>query len=572
VVPAVTGSGKTLCYQWYAAELAKKAGIDDESQPGMLIVTTLTREADEAVNNINSWAGGQVAVAYHSDSPIKRMHDESYLNNCQIVVITHEYFKRHHHLKSLRSSTYQKVISFNDLERSLIVIDESIEMVNNICIAQEDIKLVEVNLGTLLSKGHDQLYDEHRLLQYLDQHYITLYTDTSQLDKPPAFIHLSNKDNLVASISCDLDLIHEKVVDLFSLRHSIDLLESDELLRVNRALNNNGKDEIVRAANDVRYLLDDNLYLYRNKEYRTSTMELPLKSVVILHATALVDKVCQIVPNVKVIDNLPTVKRYNNVTINYIKTDHALGKGLARHYELNESHIISLAGSVEFFKAREAVVFTHLTVEQQLGITELYRLDHFNNLNGVNDYNKCTDVVIYGHMYLPDYIFYDLQYHTHNALTVDQRGVNNTHLKYSRIASDVIQMINRGICRGIVNGEAPDMRVSILMPVNGHLTKVIKDAIAQEMPGVITQESVEHLKFGSDSREGRLSNLDSKFLEALKGCADSQSLASVCNEAGIAKSGKETLIVHLKNPNSPLSKAAPFELRKVGQYKLFKKA
>ena len=89
VIPAVTGSGKTLCYQWYAAELSKQARIGDTSQPGMLIVTTLTREADEAVKNINSWAGNQVAVAYHSGSSIKQMRDESCLNDFQIVVITH---------------------------------------------------------------------------------------------------------------------------------------------------------------------------------------------------------------------------------------------------------------------------------------------------------------------------------------------------------------------------------------------------------------------------------------------------------------------------------------------------
>ena len=573
VIPAVTGSGKTLCYQWYAAELAKQSLNESESQQGMLIVTSLTREADEAVNNIDKWAGSEVAVAYHSDSSIKKMHDESCLNSFQIVVITHEYFKRHHHLKSLRSSTYQKVINFNDKERELVVIDESIEMVNNICITQEDIKLVEVNLGTLLSRGYDQLYNEHRLLQYLDNNYKTLFIDTSTLDVKQAFIHLNNNNDLVKSISIDLKLTREKVIGLFSFKHSIELLEGEDLLNVNRALRREGKDEIVRAANDFQYLLDNHLYLYQDKEYRVSTMELPLKSVVILHATALIDTVCQIVPHVKVINELPRVKRYSNVTVEFFKTDHALGKGLTSDLVLNEHYMTDLVSTIDFFEDRKGVLFTHLDLEKQHpSLKNFCQVNHFNNLNGINDYNECTDVFIYGHMYLPDYIFYDLQYHSNDGSTVEQRKTNIKVLKYSRIASDVVQMINRGICRGIVNGEAPEMRVSILMPINRHLVKVIKDAINQEMPRVNTVESQISFEFRSDDKGYQLSDLDFKFLEALKSCMDGQRFASLCSDVGITKSGRETLMVHLRDSNSPLSKASSFELRKDGQYKVFKKA
>jgi len=573
VIPAVTGSGKTLCYQWYAAELAKKAGIDDESQPGMLIVTSLTREADEAADNINKWAGSRAAVAYHSDSSIKKMHDESCLNSFQIVVITHEYFKRHHHLKSLRSSAYQQVMSFNNKERELVVIDESIEMVNSMCITQEDIQLVEVNLSTLLSKGYNQLYDEHRLLCYLDQHYKTLFIDTSILDDKKTFCHLSNKNDLIKNTSEDLDLPIKEVVSLFSFKHSIELIESGALLKSNRALHKEGVDDILRAVNDFKYLLDDNLYMYRSKEYRTSTMELPLKSVVILHATAMVDKVCQILPNVRVIDDLPSVKRYSNVTVEFVNTDHGLGKGLTDHPELNEYNISGLTSCLELFKDRKGVVFTHLALEKQLLSTfGCCQIDHFNNLNGVNSYNECTDLIIYGHMYLPDYVFYNLQYHSQSYLTAVEREANIPTLKYARIASDVVQMINRGVCRCIVNGEAPEMRVSILMPNNRHMTKVIKDAIAEEMPGIQIKESAQILKFGSDNRVGQLSALDSLFLKALDGCKDGQRFASICKSTNITKSEKETLALHLKDPESPLSKASSFELRKEGQYKLFKKA
>jgi hypothetical protein len=351
------------------------------------------------------------------------------------------------------------------------------------------------------------------------------------------------------------------------------LLEGEELLNVNQALRRDGKDEIVRAANDFQYLLNNHLYLYQNKEYRVSTMELPLKSVVILHATALIDTVCQIVPHVKVINELPRVKRYSKVTVEFFKTDHALGKGLTSDLVLNEHYMTEFVSTIDFFEDRKGVLFTHLDLEKQHpSLKNFCQVNHFNNLNGINDYNECTDVFIYGHMYLPDYIFYDLQYHSNDGSSVEQRKANIKVLKYSRMASDVVQMINRGICRGIVNGEAPEMRVSILMPINSHLVKVIKDAINQEMPGVNTVESQTSFKFRSDDRGYQLSELDFKFLEALKSCKEGQRFASLCSDAGITKSGKETLMVHLRDSNSPLSKASPFELRKDGQYKVFKKA
>jgi hypothetical protein len=139
------------------------------------------------------------------------------------------------------------------------------------------------------------------------------------------------------------------------------------------------------------------------------------------------------------------------------------------------------------------------------------------------------------------------------------------------MASDVIQMINRGRCRGIVNGKAPEMRVSILMPKNKPLTSAIELAIQIEMPGVNVIEHPSFFKFLSEDNSKKLSPLSQKFLEALKDYTDEVSFASVCNGVGINKSGKETLIRHLKDPNSPLSKASPFIAKKAGQYRLFKK-
>ena len=118
VVPAPTGSGKTLCMRFYAAALADKGDL------GMMVITKLKSEAQEAAKQINEWSksDNRVAVAYHSNSEFT--HRESTLKNCPVLVITHEQFIRNHHSKSRNHAIYTQLSKFKDGERTCIVVDE----------------------------------------------------------------------------------------------------------------------------------------------------------------------------------------------------------------------------------------------------------------------------------------------------------------------------------------------------------------------------------------------------------------------------------------------------------------
>jgi hypothetical protein len=78
---------------------------------------------------------------------------------------------------------------------------------------------------------------------------------------------------------------------------------------------------------DLKYILDESLYKYKEGsklEYRTLTLKLPLKSLVVLDATARVDRTYNHFPHARVID-VPKVKSYADVTVNAYVVEGGVG-------------------------------------------------------------------------------------------------------------------------------------------------------------------------------------------------------------------------------------------------------
>jgi len=504
VVPAVTGSGKTLCYQWYAAELIK----DSSNDCGMLIVTNLINEANKAVENINKWSISNSAVTYNSDSWFKQFGNEKHLNDFQVVVISHEYFKRHHHLKSVNSRIYEQVASYKDTERSIVVIDESIEVINHIGINKDDIE--EIGSWSWINK--ETVGIEHELIEYLKNNFITLFPNS----KKSIEVIGSNKDILIASISQYLNIQPREVVDLFSMKESLKAIRKDPKL-VNDSIS--GKTSLIQKINDIKYLLDDHLYRHTSgnrTHYRTSILELPDKSLTILDATANVNKVYDHFPHTEII-KLPIVKTYENVTLTCLKLDDRskLGKDSFKDKikELHHNNISNLT-AVPLFSNKEYVVFTHKTLKDQL---QQEKIDNFGNLTGVNTYKDVEVIIIYGIHYLPQYVYYDYKFQSSNQ-DVSVFNGEVTDLQYSNITANIIQMINRGRCRKIVNGKAPEMQVTLLLPSNKNLNKIIIESIRKEMTGINIAVEDSDLKMTYEDvgkLDGRVTDGDRRLIDCI---------------------------------------------------------
>ena len=132
VLPAPTGSGKTQCLRFYAAELYLQ-----NKDIGMVILSKFNSEVDEAVEQINRLAGDTIAIAYYTGADIKNKRNEGELDSYQVVVTTHQYFKLNHHKSASDKDTYRKVMSFNGHTRDIVVVDEAIDLMDTHTITRD---------------------------------------------------------------------------------------------------------------------------------------------------------------------------------------------------------------------------------------------------------------------------------------------------------------------------------------------------------------------------------------------------------------------------------------------------
>ncbi len=551
VVPAPTGSGKTQCFRFYAAELAKKE-FNEGERPGMLIITTFIDEINEAVEQINIQAGAKVAAAYHSESSFKIEQEERLLNDYQIVVMSHQYYIRNHYLKSVNNDIYQQVSNYKGKPRPIIVIDESIKLIKHIGIDRGTIDSIKYNITPLYESGNDELNNECQLISYIHKHFDKLFESEPNKDKVRL---IGNKNQLLDSLSKELILSVDKVKRLFKLDNFVELLKGNQLYRVNKAVTGRGKKDLIEDVVDFHYLLDEALYQYDNKgvtTYRASTLELPDHSMVILDATANVDVFYKEFPHTSIYP-IPTVKTYDQVTIDLIQTNSQLGKSTLRknpqlHWDNIFFHLMNGGMTPD-----NTAVFVQKALLKALG-EDRYKIDNFGNLVGVNQYKDCTNVIIYGIHYKPDFTYYDNLYQSTKDKSVDvfTKGSKDKvlELKYSNIAAEIIQAINRGCCRYIVDGKAPKMGVTLLLPNNKNLSRVIVNSIESEMKGVVLNRVKYPLEF--DIKEDKVKPPTSQDI-VLINCIDAGmkeiKLSDLYKQAGInSKKVKERINRNLTKP------------------------
>ena len=552
VVPAATGSGKTQCFRFYAAELAKKEFEENEC-PGMLIITTYINEINEAVEQINNSVGRDVAAAYHSESSFKIEQDERYLDSYQIVVISHEYFLRNHYLRAVNHDIYQQVVSYKGKQRPIIVVDEAIKLINHIGIDKKAIDSIKYNIGPLYDSGNAELKEEYQLISYIHKHFKTLFSD--ELVKKKVML-VSDKSKLLENLSNELNLPVERISRLFKLNQSIELLKNNnQLYKINKAVTKEGVKGLVDDVVNFQHLLGDSLYLYNDRgsvTYRTSTLELPQQSLVVLDGTAGVDVFYRDFPHTYLY-HVPPVKTYEQVEIELIQTKSKLGKStLRKHPELQEEniafHLMPRGADVD-----KTVIFMHKDLRMQLN-NDNYKMDNFGNLVGVNTYKDCSNIMIYGIHYKPDFIYYDTLYQSTRdkaVLTKDHRD-KILELKYSNIATEVIQAINRGCCRGIVDGKAVKMNVQLLLPNNKELVKVLVDSIEQEMSEVVIHKTSYPIEFTMAKEKPKPpTTKDIVFIDCIDSNLDEIKLSELYKLAGIQGSKKvvERVLRNLTKPD-----------------------
>jgi len=533
IIPAVTGSGKTQCLQWYAAELSKHP----KNTTGVLIVAKLNEEARDIADQIIKWSGNneKAATAYNSDSEFKGFGNESHLNEYQTVIISHEYYIRHHHLKSYKSGTYQQVITYKGNDRSLIVIDESIELVKHMSITKQSL----IDIGSALYPYRGELTNESELIKYLEDNFDNLFGNIYHNEI------ISDNSNLINGVSNHLNIQPEEVIRLFSMRRAANKLK--------------GNWKVAERLNELKQLLNNNLYKYRSgniTSYNSSSLELPNKSLVVLDATARVSKTYELLPNTKLIE-LPIVKDYSNVIIEmkYSDSRSELGKsGMVDNNDadLSTLHLNNIAREVAIneLAGDKFAVFTFKGLIKNSGESYLY---HYGSLDGTNDYKDCVHIVIYGIHYRPNFIYSNnlYQFSNKDPGTLKQ---STSEFKYRHIAADIIQMINRGRCRMIKDGKALDMKVTLMMGNTKLLNDTIESAIRSEMVGVVINKSdSDHMMSFKESTKGYTGNInksDQNFIDCIDTSQDNIKVSGIHQCAGSSTKEKKGINARIKEEGS----------------------
>ena len=530
VVPAPTGSGKTLCMRFYAAALA------DTQDKGMVIITKLISEAQEAAKQINEWSESEdkVAVAYYSDSILT--HNEGALKDYPVLIITHENFIRNHHSSSSNHSKYKQLMQFKDGTRTCVVVDESIELIQHIGISKDLIDNTSKDIQMpYQNKSIKGLEDEYKLMSYLSSNYETLFF--SQLPSN-TITHIDDaKKILIAKLEQELGVSEKEIVELLKFKKTIKSIRDKN-----------------SAIGDIKYLLADGLYLYKSGtkiEYRTSTLEVPSQSMVVLDATANVNKAYSYYKDTEVI-NLPRFKSYENVTIKTHSTKSGLGQDTLVGEILSEDKTNTQAINIFFMSTENCAVFTFKDLKSDiLEVLPDLELDHYGNLTGVNNYKDKEHIIIYGMHYKPLSVYFDEQYQALGLEAFSSINKEKTkEIKYYGIAADIIQMINRGSCRGIIDGnKAPPMTVDLPLPVNEPLRKIILSQITIEMPEVNIIEAKDPLKVKYDDKKTKKAvGKDTLFIDNIDISKDRIKVSNVFITIVATKKDKERIIRDIGNP------------------------
>ena len=551
VIPAVTGSGKTQCAQWYAAELSRQF----KNGPGMLIITKLNKEADKLANQINEWSGdNEAAVAYNTDSEIKENRNEIQLGQYQTVIISHEHFIRHHHLKSSSSGIYKQVMSYKGNERPIIIIDESIDLVRSVQITKDRLS----KIGAVLYSNRSTLANEFRLVEYLEDNFEDLFGEVARREI------IGDKSKLIKSLTKHLGINLAEVVKLFNMKEAVKTVK--------------GSQELINWINELKQLLDDSLYKYTSGEataYKASSLELPNRSLIVLDATARVNKVYEYLPKARVIE-LPTVKDYSNVTVEmkYSDSRSELGKsGMVdkKDTDLHTLHLDNIAREVAMSVFNNPDKFAVFTFKDLCKYSEEKYLYNFGSLNGTNDHQDCLHIVIYGIHYRPVPIYLNSLYQFRNK---DPKALKEdvSTFKYHHIAADIVQMINRGRCRKIEDGKAPKMEVTLMMGNNEPLNNIIESALRSEMPGVSIEEldSGHMMSFTKPSKgyTGNINKSDQLFLDCIDTNQDRIKVSDIHKCAQSTDKEKKGINGRIKNDKKFIShkiKEFGYEVTKEGR-------
>ena len=564
VVPFPCGSGKSQGLVNYCGLLASQ-----NLAPGVLVITRFIDEATQMADQINSLAGRQYAVAYHSQSK-----DEIPLRtvmNKPVLIITHRMYQMA--LSSILSQESDYITTwpyFHTFEleldvdaddfcakdvinsggiigqRKLSVIDECLDICDLHSLSINELKRLKRNL----SEWFDQA--PHLRKQFGREYdLITRAINELKLLVSAAHGHRNLwgrkiQKKLLFGLNTDMADLDFRGLIKKVMKAPWDLILEG---RAYWPLKQRKQEQNVATLSALHYVLQSWAYhcnVGKDEVWQTGRLLLPpgISGPVVLDATAKANTVYQVFDKAKIVMSAENCRDYSSVSLHYCE-GHATGKNKLE--ENAKKFARGLIGNLnERLKGRNVLIVSHMRVEAELEkFTPEFnmKLAHWWKIDGRNDLRDCDAVVLFGLPWLaptwPDSVFMTFQGIQSDLWLNGDADLSFKHFKdikkalmYGYIASCVIQAVNRTRCRGTTdeNGGCLPVDVFIMFP-NKPTTESVLDAIREGMPGIRIRKD---WAFNVSKRKSRPAPARERFIKTLARIKAGQyTREDVCRIAGI---------------------------------------
>jgi len=532
------GVGKTAGALLYLSMMAQTARtLPERLKIGGLFATRTITQCEDAVRQINAFAGYNAAITRHSENKVSITDCANY----PVLVVTHAAL-----IQSVAVGRAQFTDHFRlwiGGPRGLTVIDEALaNAVEFHELTEDSLHAVLAQIKGDLRRKHETLYE---ILFGLLEHVRAVSASTTEAY--PMWEPVS-RDNEAFNVILP-SLVKELKTDLFAERDDRRIWADAEVR--------------IAELTQVAKTLDAVVELFRswalfNKRgsdagMLTANAYLPrVYSPVLLNATANQDilldyRRAKIVP-------LPRVRDYANLTIKTLRTGQ-IGKTSMRAKANQRMQRLGDFIASNSQPGDKWLIVTHLDVEAvarkhispDLAITA-----HWGALDGSNAFVDCNKAVLFGLSYRPPIwpraMYFALRGVQENDWhdTPEGNAVART-MRRKSIAAQIIQAIGRPRCRKVIDASGNCLPTEIYLTLpNGALGREIEQEIRNELPGVRIGEWAYSLDAESpDARRGG-SYQEAVVVHMRNKPHGRYRVDDIANELQLSKSQKTNLKTYLR--------------------------
>ncbi len=553
VLQPPTGSGKTQSVILYSAMMA-----EEENHPGILIVTRLIADCDGIVEQINGIAEKpDYAIAYHSEANVKA----DALKDYPVVVITHKAYENALDYLGDDASIRRTWPFFHDWQmgtRKLVVIDEGIDIVES---NQAGLDGLRETLGAIPQKIRDEHPSDIGLVQGIINTLEAINVKSKEYDKPVKDLMAVN----TGSKALEFDKDTTDITGLINALKDIKFDPQDPLK------NEQLRQKHAKRLKSLQYVLRSWCYYSAQNNghmLHTARLLIPedVKGAVVLDATASSNIIYELHKDSQTINVPSGTRNYQNVTLHVSK-----GNKVGKTWMVQNATKVSgelISELTPMITEGETLVVCHKNIEAHLKKYEtsfVMKTGHWGAIDGSNEWKDCSNVVIFGLPYRPEYWTADAFMALQNPTDTewlrdsDKRSFGKhadirKAIMNGQIVTDVIQAINRVRCRKTIDseGNCEETHVYILLP---------KDALAYELVGGIRKQmpgiKVTEWDYTGQKKKPKASKHEQSLVKYIENMESDNryAMGHVGKSLGISPATMGRLKAKTKDPDSDVRKA-----------------